>query len=160
MKATLANEDHPNHHPPTHPDVLWPHLHTSGLGSPARVFLAGNGASATRDVELSMTCTTLRNKNQGQGCNRGYTASGRRTRTTIKTQPTHPTPTNFNPPPTTLYIYKRRLATSTRRNIMTKASWGHRWGENITYIPPFVPNFPRRRRSDAMSSVHTVRQEE
>ena len=100
IKAMLANEDHPNHHPPT-PGVLWPHLDTSGLGSLARVFFAGNGASATDDVELPMTCTTLRKINQGQGCNGGYTALGRQTRTTITTQPTHPTPTNFNPRPTT-----------------------------------------------------------
>ena len=111
-----------------------------------RVFFAGHGASATRHVEVSTTCTTLRNRNQGRGCNGGCTALGRRTRTTITTPPTHPTPTNFPPRLKTLYMYKRRLATSTRRNKMTKALWRYPWGESVTYIPSLVRDFLRRRR--------------
>ena len=130
-KAMLANEDHPNGHPPTHPDARAPHHHMSGLGSPARVSFDGYGASASRgQVELSMTCTTLRNRNQDQGCTGGNTALRRRT-LLFRSQhnprtPRLPTSTHD---PWTLYIYKRRLATSTRRNITTKASWRSRWGE-------------------------------
>ena len=80
------------------------------------MFFAGHGASGTRDVEVSMTCTTLWNRNEGQGRSGGYTALGRRTHTTIRTLPTHATSTNSFQRPTTLYMYKRRLATSTRRN--------------------------------------------
>ena len=102
MKVMVAKED--NSH---HPGVLQPHLHTSGLGSLACVFFAGNGASGNRrHVELTMTCTALRNRNQGSGMQRRL--HGLRAKT-ITTQPKHPTRTNFNPRPTVSNTYKRRF---------------------------------------------------
>ena len=120
------------------------------------MFFAGHGASATHDVKVSMMCTTSRNRNQGQGCNGGYTALGRQTRTD-DTNTTH-TPHTYQLLPTTHDV------------VYVQATFGNLHAPkqndeglvvvslelNVTYIPSFGRAFLRMRRADVMSSAPTV----
>ena len=77
MMVTLANFNRT--HQPRRYLASPSYLARSVIGAP--YFFQAWSICNTRDVEMSMACTSLRDRNKGQGSNGAYTALARRTRT-------------------------------------------------------------------------------
>ena len=123
MSTMLVDED-PSQPPPTYPPRCClstpPYLGRMVL---ARVFFAGYGASTPRDVEASMMHHIAQQKSRPGMKPRLHGLRAANTRNDKK--PTHiPHAHEFSQLPTTLYMYRRRLATSTRPNIGRRSPGG------------------------------------